>query len=68
MSEAPKPCPKCGNLPEIDRGLSDAPFPPGEELVQCMTVIVAVPGIPDQSCGVSSIGVKAWNYRPAEGK
>ena len=59
----PIPCPRCGMMPEIDTGFSDAPYPPGQEYVSCPGVRVGIPGVVDQSCGTFAIGVAAWNYR-----
>ena len=59
----PIPCPRCGMMPEIDTGFSDAPYPPGQEYVSCPGVRVGIPGVVDQSCGTHAIGVAAWNYR-----
>lgn len=56
------PCPKCGCAPEVDTGLLDAPFPPGQEMIWCPRYFDG-PDIPLQSCGVHSIGAAAWNWR-----
>lgn len=64
IAEAALPCPRCGAMPDIDMGLMDAPFPPGEEGLSCPTVLSGLPGIPEQHCGVYSVGLFAWNLRP----
>jgi hypothetical protein len=61
------PCPKCGNTPVVDLGFADAPHQPGQEFIHCPTYIIGVPGIPDQACGVHSIGAAAWNWRGPDG-
>jgi len=58
------PCPKCGAAPQVDLGLADAQYPPGQEFISCATVIEG-PEIPLQSCGVHAIGAAAWNRRYA---
>ncbi len=55
------PCPKCGEVPEIDFGFLDAPYPPGEEFISCPAVY-EVDG-QTMSCGVTSIGAQHWNFR-----
>lgn len=55
----PLPCPFCGAEPWVDSGLSDAPFPPGEEWVSCPTVHLN----PDHTCGAFQIGIDRWNTR-----
>jgi len=57
------PCPFCGGVAQIDTGLSDAPFSPGEEHVYCTTVFLNSPT--DSSCGASQSGVGNWNRRAA---
>ncbi|MES2667421.1 MAG: hypothetical protein V4712_15085 [Pseudomonadota bacterium] len=54
------PCPFCGAQPTVDCGLSDAPFPDGQEFISCPTVRL---GVFDQGCGASAVGAAAWNNR-----
>lgn len=57
------PCPKCGAPPRIDFGFLDAPYPPGEELIQCPILHEIEGCLGLQHCGVSSTGAAHWNFR-----
>lgn len=57
------PCPKCGGAPEIDLGLLDAAYAEGEEYISCPTMVIGIPGVMDQNCGVYAFGAFAWNRR-----
>lgn len=59
------PCPKCGCPPQVDVGLLDAPFEPGFEFIYCNRVLSGISGVLEQSCGTSSQGAAAWNWRAA---
>lgn len=66
MTRRPKPlpCPICGNPPEVDRGLSDNPFPAGLEYVSCPTVFLNVgPDRFDATCGMHAQGIAVWNFK-----
>lgn len=64
LAKALLPCPKCGAPPRIDFGFLDAPYRPGQELIQC-PILHEIEDVGLQPCGVSSIGAAHWNFRRA---
>lgn len=59
MKTKPTPCPICGNDdPEVDYGLSDAPFP--VPFVTCQTIHIK--GDITSRCPMYADGIEAWNY------
>lgn len=58
MTDEAIPCPICGNAPEIDTGLQDAPFE--YPLISCPTIHMK--GDITSRCPMHADGIAAWNY------